>query len=80
MTHSRWYIIVDEERRGPFRKKEIRDFLREGLVDPFAKIQGENSAVQVAIIDADFLYRQIGFPHDQYLFFSIGIGCDINTG
>ncbi len=56
MTAEIWYVHRDDEKIGPLSAAQIREHLRQGLIDPFDKISRLNSNIMQDLLDVDEIF------------------------
>ena len=55
-VNDRWHIYKDGRASGPFTSLEIREQLREGLIDPFDLVSRDGSTVRRELVEVDELF------------------------
>ena len=53
---KRWFIYKDEKPTGPYSALEIRQLLREGVVDPFDFVSQDGSQVKLELVEVDEIF------------------------
>ncbi len=61
---KRWFIYKDDKPTGPYSALEIRQLLREGVVDPFDFVSQEGSQLKLELVEVDEIFSNENISYD----------------
>ena len=61
---KRWFIYKDDKPTGPYSALEIRQLLREGVVDPFDFVSQEGSQLKIELVEVDEIFSNENISYD----------------
>jgi hypothetical protein len=61
---KRWFIYKGDKPTGPYAALEIRQLLREGVVDPFDFVSQEGSQLKLELVEVDEIFSNENMSHE----------------
>ncbi len=61
---KRWFIYKDDKPTGPYSALEIRQLLREGVVDPFDFVSQDGSQLKLELVEVDEIFSNENISYD----------------
>lgn len=71
---KRWFIYRDDKPTGPYSALEIRQLLREGLVDPFDFVSQDGSQLKLELVEVDEIFSNENISYDASGSAAVGNG------
>jgi len=62
---KRWFIYKKDKPTGPYSALEIRQLLREGVVDPFDYVSREGSQLKIELVEVDEIFSNENISYDS---------------